>query len=189
MDFLPSWLNPFDVIILLALLAGTAWGFIRGLVRMALTLLVLYVAIVLAMSFYRLFGWFIGNIFGMPQELNEALAFVLILVAVVVVANFVISRTYKDTELPGVRQIDQLGGLLLGFLVVSLWIGLAILVVAFLLSMEVEGAGSLRLNILGYFQSSFLIPIFYRFLPVAFAAFRPWVPMGQLPEIFTFRLY
>ena len=49
MGFIPSWLNPFDVLIVFAMLAGIIWGFARGLVRSALGLLVVYVAVILAL--------------------------------------------------------------------------------------------------------------------------------------------
>ena len=185
MDFFPSWLNPFDALIVLALLAGAAWGFVRGLIRVTLSLLVLYIATILAMSFYQVFGQFIFTIFGMPREFNEALAFVIILVVTVIIANTILGRTYKDTELPGIRQIDQLGGLIIGFFVFCIWIGLAIIVVNFLLNASVAEDSALLVNLQGYFQSSNLIPVFYRFLPIALSVLRPWVPKGQLPEIFT----
>lgn len=191
MGFLPSWLNPLDVIIGFALLAGVAWGFIRGLVRMILSLVVLYVATILAMTFYdELGGWF-GYVTGynLSDSANETIAFLFILIVTAVLMTFVLSRTYKDTELPGVRQIDQLGGLVVGFFLTAIWIGLAIIALAFVLKAPVEGAGAFRQNVMNYFRTSNLIPIFYRFLPVAFATLKPWMPKGQQPEIFTFRLF
>ncbi len=71
---LPSWLNPLDILIGFALLAGVAWGFVRGLVRMALNLLILYIATVLAMTFYPTVGqldcFVIGDVSGqtMPSR-------------------------------------------------------------------------------------------------------------------------
>ncbi|MGD8735338.1 MAG: CvpA family protein [Anaerolineae bacterium] len=189
MGVLPAWLNPFDALIVLALVAGAAWGFIRGLIRVTLSLIVLYVASILAVAFYRAFGHFIDNIFGMPTALNEAIAFVLILVTAVIIANLILNRTYKDTALPGVRQIDQLGGLVVGFLVAAVWIGLAIVVIAFLLGARLGGASAWQENMLLYFRSSNLIPVFYDFLSVVFSLLRPWMPRGELPEILTFELF
>jgi uncharacterized membrane protein required for colicin V production len=188
MGSLPTWLNPFDVLIGFALLGGVALGFIQGLVRMALSLVVLYVAAVLAMTFYVKAGEWLGYMFGTPSTISEGMAFLLILILVVVIATFVLRRTYKDTELPGVRQIDQLGGLMIGFFLTCIWIGFGILVLAFFLSTPIAGGDDLRQNLLRYFRSSNLIPVFYRFLPVAVASLRPWMPKGLPPDIFTFRL-
>jgi uncharacterized membrane protein required for colicin V production len=189
MDLLPAWLNPLDIIIIFALLGGVALGFVRGLIRMALNLLVLYVATVLAMAFYVPFGEFLWNIFGLPQAANEAIGFLLILLATTIAINFILHRTYKETELPGVRQIDQLGGMVIGFFLTCIWIGLSITVLSFLLSSLDTGTSFLRTNLIYFFRTSSLIPIFYAFLPIAFATLKPWMPKGQLPEIFGLQLF
>ena len=180
---LPAWLNPFDVLIALALLAGVALGFVRGLVRMALSLLVLYVAAVLALTLHRPAGNWIIYLFGLPRNVSQGMAFILILILTSVIINFVLRRTYKDTELPGIRQIDQLGGLVIGFLVTCIWIGLVILVVAFLLRTPVSDEATFQMNLTAYFRSSALIPIFYRILPIAVATLRPWLPKELSPDI------
>ncbi len=191
MDFVPSWLNPFDVLIAFAMLAGIVWGFVRGLVRSALGLAVIYIATILAMNFYIVAGKWLRYLSGqrVTNTTSEAVAFILILAVVAVGLHLVLKRTYKDTEWPGIRHVDQLGGLVLGFFLTVLWIGLALLAIAFVLGTPGLAGEGLRQNLLLYFQSSMLIPIFYRFLPIAFATLKPWVPQGQLPDIFTFRLY
>jgi uncharacterized membrane protein required for colicin V production len=191
MGFLPTWLNPFDVLIAFTLLVGIALGFIRGLVRMALSLLVLYVATIMAMNFYVLLGGWIHYLSGyvLADPTSEVIAFLFILIAVAVGLSFLLKHTYKDTEWPGIRQVDQLGGLVLGFFLTSLWIGMALIGVAFVLGTPGAGSDSFRQNLILQFHSSRLIPIFYEFLPVAFATLKPWIPRGQLPDIFTFRLY
>jgi membrane protein required for colicin V production len=191
MAFLPSWLNPFDIFIVLGLFAGIALGFIRGLVRMALNLLVLYIAIVLAMTFYDELGYRFGLVAGgaMPQSITEAIAFAVILILAVVILNLVLRRTYRDTELPGIRQIDQLGGMVVGFILICTWIGLAIVTVGFLLSASDIAEGTVRANLLVYFNTSNLIPIFYEFLPIALFTLRPWMPKGLPPDIFSRRFF
>jgi uncharacterized membrane protein required for colicin V production len=187
MGSLPTWLNPFDVLIVFALLGGVALGFIQGLVRMVLSLLVLYIAAVLAVTFHVALGGYIRYLFGLPTQISEGLGFFLILILTSVIINFVLRRTYKDTELPGVRQIDQLGGMIIGFFLVCIWIGFAILVLAFFLGTPVTGGEGFRESVVNYFLGSNLIPIFYDFLSVALATLRPWMPKG-LPDLFTFRL-
>jgi uncharacterized membrane protein required for colicin V production len=184
-------LNPLDVIIILALLAGTAWGFVRGLIRMSMNLVVLYIAAVLAMTFYDEFGAWLKRLSNatLADTSYEAIAFIFILLVTAVVLIFVLNRTYKDTELPGVRQIDQLGGLVIGFLLTAVWIGLALIAIAFTLRVQIEGGEVAVGTVATYFRSSNLIPVFYRFLPVAFTTLKPWMPRGQLPEILTFRLF
>jgi uncharacterized membrane protein required for colicin V production len=192
MEFLPSWLNPFDFLIILVLLGGIALGFIRGLIRMTLSLLVLYIAMVLAMTFYVWAGAWVGFVTmgALPQTTNEAIAFVLILILTTVIINFVLHRTYKDTELPGIRQVDQLGGMIVGFVLICTWIGMAIIALAFVLeATDTTGSGSLRDNMVYFFHSSNLIPVFYTFLPIVIAILRPWMPRGLPPDIFTLRFF
>lgn len=187
MSFLPAWLNPFDVLIGLALLAGIALGFVRGLVRMALILLVLYIAVVLAMSFYTVLGGWIFYLSdrAMHRTSAELVAFALILILTTVLLNFVLSRTYKDTELPGVRQVDQLGGMVFGFLVTCTWIGLTIVALAFALNATDATSSRLRDNLLAFYHGSNLIPVFTKALPLIVAALRPWMPKGLPPDIFS----
>jgi uncharacterized membrane protein required for colicin V production len=187
MGALPGWLNPFDFLILLALLGGAALGFVRGLVRMALSLLVLYVAAVVAMTAHVTAGRWIGYITSLPKTISQGLGFLLLLAVTAIALNFVLRKTYRDTELPGIRQIDQLGGMIIGFFLATIWIGFSILVIAFILGTPFNEDSALRLNLIGFFQSSNLIPVFYKFLPIALATLKPWMPKG-LPDILIFRL-
>jgi uncharacterized membrane protein required for colicin V production len=187
MGALPGWLNPFDFLIVLVLLGGAALGFLRGLVRMALSLLILYIAAVVATTAYTLAGRWIGYITSLPTTISQGLGFLLLLAVTAIVLNFVLRKTYRDTELPGIRQIDQLGGMIIGFFLATLWIGFGILVIAFILGAPGNEDSTLRLNLIGFFQSSNLIPIFYQFLPIALATLKPWLPKG-LPDILIFRL-
>jgi uncharacterized membrane protein required for colicin V production len=188
MEFLPAWLNPFDVMIVFALVGGAALGFVRGLMRMALSLLVLYIAAVLAMTFYDEVGRYLTYVFGLPQAMAQSLAFLLILILTTTLVTFILRRTYRDTALPGLRQVDQLGGMVVGFFVSVIWIGFAILALAFVLATPVSEEGGLHLSLLGYFNHSNLIPIFYAVLPVILATLKPWMPKGLSPEIFSLRL-
>lgn len=187
MGFLPTWLNPFDVIIAFALLAGIAYGFIQGLVRMALGLLVLYLATVLAMTLYIPVGGWIRYLTGgaLSARAGQALAFGLILILFYALVTFILRRTYRDTELPGIRQMDQIGGMVLGFFLTTFWIGLALIAVSFVLKATDVAASALRENLLMYFRTSHLIPIFYRLFPILLATLRPWMPKGLSPDIFT----
>jgi uncharacterized membrane protein required for colicin V production len=187
MAFLPSWINPFDVLIIFGLIGGVIWGFLRGMVRMALGLAVLYIAAVLAMTFYELLGERLVYLSShrLATAGAELIAFLFILILTAIVLNFAMNRAFKDTELPGVRQIDQLGGLVFGLVLAVMWIGLLLTGLGFALSTPGFGSDAFRGVWLGYMRSSLLVPIFFEFLPIAFATLKPWVPKGQLPGIFT----
>ncbi len=184
---MPSWLNPFDILIAFALIAGVIWGFTHGLVRMALSLVILYLAVVLAMSFHVKVGQWILYLSGqgLPQAAAELTAFLFILILTTTVLTFVMNRAFKDTELPGIRQIDQLGGLVLGFVLSATWIGLALVGLVFVMNTPGVGSDAFRANVLGYMRSSLLVPIFSDVWPIILATLKPWLPKGQLPDIFA----
>jgi len=187
---MPSWLNPFDILIVFALIGGVIWGFTQGLVRMALSLVVLYLAVVLAMSFYEQVGQWILYLSGqgLPQEGAELIAFLFILILTTTVVNFALGRAFKDTELPAIRQIDQLGGLVLGFLLGATWISIALVGLVYVMNTPGFGSDAFRANVLGYMRSSLLVPVFGDVWPIMVATLKPWMPKGELPAIFSFRL-
>jgi membrane protein required for colicin V production len=174
--------------IVFALALGAAFGFVRGLVRAAISLVVLYVAAVLAMTLHVPMGKYVNLMLGLSISASQAFSFLLILILVSALLNFLLRRAYKDTELPGLRQVDQLVGMVIGFFVGCIWVGFGILVVAFVLGASGGTPGGLRLNMLDFFQTSNLIPIFYKFLSVALATLKPWMPQGIPPRLFELRL-
>lgn len=184
---MPSWLNPFDVLIAFILIAGVVWGFTHGLVRMALSLLVLYLAVALAMSFYVRVGKWIVYLSegGLIQGAAELSAFLFILILVTTLVNWIVARTFKDTELPAIRQIDQLGGLIIGFILAATWISVVLAGLVFALNTPGVGSDAFRGNILNYMRTSLLVPIFSDVWPIMLATLRPWMPKGKLPAIFA----
>lgn len=181
---MPDWLNPFDVLIVFGVALGSIVGFARGLVRMLMNLAVLYVAAILGLTLHRPLGNWVSYNFDLSRTFSLVLAFVGILVFTFALLTFLLRRLYKETELPSIRQVDSLGGLVVGFFVACFWIGFAIMVLAFLLTAtEAEPTGVQR-NVLSYFNQSALIPVFYEFLRVALATLRPWMPKGLPPELF-----
>jgi len=187
---MPSWLNPFDILIAFALIGGVIWGFTHGMVRMALSIVVLYLAVVLAMSFHVRVGKWILYLSGqgLPQAAAELSAFLFILILTTTVVNFALNRAFKETELPAIRQIDQLGGLVLGFVLVATWIGVVLVGLVFIMNTPGVGSDAFRANVLGYMRKSMLVPIFEDVWPIMLATLKPWMPKGQLPDIFSFRL-
>jgi uncharacterized membrane protein required for colicin V production len=180
---MPDWLNPFDVLIVFGVLVGAAVGFVRGLVRMALSVAILYVAAALGVALHRPIGNWLHNGFGVPLPTTLSFAFVLVVTLSFIIIGAIVRRVYKETELPGIRRIDQLGGLIIGFLVGCLWIGLAILVLNFLLTATAAQTTAAPRTMFIYFRQSALIPLFYDFLRVALVTLKPWMPKGIPPEL------
>jgi uncharacterized membrane protein required for colicin V production len=181
---MPGWLNPFDVLIVFSVLVGAVVGFARGLVRMLMSVAVLYVAAVLGLALHRPVGNWVSYSFNLSRTFSLGLTFGAILILTFAILNFILRRIYKETELPSIRQIDSLGGLVIGFFVACIWIGFAILVLAFLLTATEAEPTGVQQNVLSYFNRSALVPVFYDFLGVALTTLRPWMPKGTPPELF-----
>jgi len=189
MGFLPVWFNPFDALIVMGVVVGVALGFSRGLLRMAFSVIILYVATVVAMTFYVPLGGYIRRVLlQLAPEVSEGMAFALILIVTAVALHFLLSRTYKNLAWPAVRQIDQLGGMVFGFVAVTLWIGIVLIAIDFVLGTPAPGVQMTQQSLIFQFHTSRLIPIYYRFLPIAFATLKPWVPRGNLPDILKLRV-
>ena len=162
MEFLTS-LSPMDLFIVIVLAGGVFAGFTQGLIRYALNAVVVVVAFVIAaqlkgplfetLSFWKAF----------TPALREQILFLLLFVGLVVGGWFLIRAMYHRTRLPIIRQLDELGGAILGLLFAALSIAFLVLVMDnfFLVASDsdVASAGLLK----GFYDamnSSALVDVF-----------------------------
>ena len=108
-------MNTVDVMILIVLLVTMAYGFIRGFVRSALSLVgwvaVLYIAVTFMSGFAELFAKSIDD-----QTLRLIVSFILLVVFGLIamyLANFFVGRV---VEVVGLSGIDRTIGIFFGFL-------------------------------------------------------------------------
>ena len=179
MEFLSS-LKPIDLFIVLVLAGGVFAGFTQGLVRYALNALVVVIAFILASQLESpLFG-VLGFWHAFSPDLREQIIFLVLFIGLVVGGWFVVRTFYKRTQLPIARQLDELGGAVVGLLFAALCIVFLLLVMDsfFTTASDTAIADSGILHgfyqamndsvLVGFFQNT-LIPTF------GFVA-RPFVP-------------
>jgi uncharacterized membrane protein required for colicin V production len=123
-----SRLSPIDLFIVICLAGGVFAGFTQGLIRYALSGLVVVIAFVVASQlraplFDLLSFWHAFN-----QPLRELIIFVVLFVGLVIVGWFIVRAMYRRTRLPIVKQLDELGGAVLGLLFAALFIVFLLLV-------------------------------------------------------------
>jgi len=114
-----------DVGLLLAVVGFVTFGYTQRFLRGVASVVFLYVATLVAATFYNVVAPFVGAPFG--EKITNgirALSFV-VLTAIVWVALAAVSRVlFKDLSLPKIGVLDNLGGvvlyLLVGILVVTL---------------------------------------------------------------------
>ena len=127
MDFLTK-LGPIDLFILVLLALGIFTGFMQGMIRYALNIVVAIAAFIIAsqlrdplvdvLSFWKAF----------TPALREQLIFLVLFVVLIVRGWFIVRLFYKRTHLPIVRQLDEIGGAILGLAFAVLSITLTLLV-------------------------------------------------------------
>jgi uncharacterized membrane protein required for colicin V production len=183
-----SQLSPIDLFIIAALAAGVFAGFTQGVIRYALNALVVLVAFIIAAQlrdpmFDLLSFW---NAF--TPDLRAQIIFLVLFIGLVVAGWFVVRAFYRRTRLPIVRQLDELGGAVLGLLFAALSITFLIIVMDSFFKTApdsaVAGAGWLE-GLYRALDSSVLVDFFRSTLIPTFGAVaRPLVPseIAQLLE-------
>jgi uncharacterized membrane protein required for colicin V production len=113
-------LSPIDLFIVLCLAAGVFAGFTQGLIRYALSALVVLIAFVIASQLrgpmYDLLNFW--NAF--TPDLRRLIIFLVLFIGLVIAGWFIVRAFYRRTRLPIVKQLDELGGAVLGLLFAAL---------------------------------------------------------------------
>jgi Colicin V production protein len=168
-----SWI---DLAIIVVLAVGVFAGFTQGTIVYLLNSLALLVAFVVAAQLKGPIIDLLGFWTALSPQGRELLIFMLLFIGLTVAAWFGIWATYKRTRLPIAKQLDEIGGAILGLLYVALFISLHLIVLDSFFLGGGEAGGWLS----GYYDelNSSLIIGFFRdtIVPVAGFVMRPFVP-------------
>ncbi|HEX2194283.1 MAG TPA: CvpA family protein [Candidatus Limnocylindria bacterium] len=121
-------LGVMDVFIVAILAAGVFMGFTQGLIRYALNVVVVVAAFVVASQLKVPLDNALGFWEAFTPELREQILFLFLFLALVIGGWFVVRALYQRTRLPIPRQLDELGGAVLGLLWAALFIGFLVVV-------------------------------------------------------------
>ena len=179
MDFLTK-LGPIDLVIVAALAAGVFAGFMGGMVRYALNIVVVIVAFIIAGLLRDPFDSILGgwNVFG--PELRLQLVFLILFIGLTIGGWFLVRIFWRGTRLPIAKQLDEIGGAVLGLVFAALSIVMLLVVMDTFFrtapDAEVNTAGPLT-GIYQAMDSSVLVDFFRATLiPTLGQAARPFVP-------------
>jgi uncharacterized membrane protein required for colicin V production len=168
-----SWV---DLAIILVLAIGVFVGFTQGTIVYVLNSLALLVAFVVAAQLRGPILDLLGFWTAFGPEGRGLLIFVILFFGLTITAWFLIWATYRRTRLPIAKQIDEVGGAILGLLYVALLISLHLVV----LDSFFRGGGEAEGWLGGYYDqlNGSLIVGFFRdtIVPVAGFVMRPFVP-------------
>jgi uncharacterized membrane protein required for colicin V production len=179
-------LSPIDLFIVASLAAGVFAGFTQGIVRYALNAVVVVVAFVVASQlkgplFELLSAWQ-----AFTPELREQIIFLVLFVGLVIGGWFLVRAFYKRSRLPIAKQLDELGGAVLGLLFAALTIVFLLLVMDDFFLRVSEGGAASAGPLKGFYDamdSSVLVAFFRETLiPTAGLLARPFVP-SEIAEL------
>jgi uncharacterized membrane protein required for colicin V production len=178
-DFITR-LNWIDLVVL-ALLAGFVFiGWTQGLIRYALATFGTIIAFVVAAQLKEPVTNALGFWTAFNPPLRELWIFIVLYLAITIGLWFGIRALYRTTRLPGVRQVDELGGAIFGFLFAAVVIVFFVVVLDTFFLAEPDRylaeAGFLR-GLHDALNRSVLVDVFRETLiPTAGAIARPFVP-------------
>ena len=185
LDFITK-LNWVDFVIIIVLAGGAFAGFQQGLIRYILSWVALIVAFILAAQLKGPLTDLLSKFWtAFDPPVREFWVFVVLFLGFSVAGWFVVRTFYRTTRLPIIKQLDEIGGAVLGVAFAATFIVLQLLVFDTLFKTTVL-PGQTPLNpgetgwLHGYWQAmndSVLVGVFREtIIPVAGTLARPFVP-------------
>jgi uncharacterized membrane protein required for colicin V production len=187
LDFIGK-LNWVDFVIIVVLAAGAFAGFQQGMIRWLLSWVALVVAFILASQLKGPITDTLSTFWtAFTPEVREFWVFAVLFVGLSVGGWFIVRAFYRTTRLPIVKQIDEVGGALLGIAFAATFIVLQVVVLDSLfkastvvpragVALPPEQVAGLR-SYYNALNDSVLVGIFHSIvIPVAGTLARPFVP-------------
>ncbi|HET9879257.1 MAG TPA: CvpA family protein [Candidatus Limnocylindria bacterium] len=182
MDIL-SELNFIDLLIILALAGGAFAGFTQGMIRYVLGWAAVVIAFIVAAQLKGPMTEVLGFWRAFTPELREFYIFIVLFIGLTIAGWFIVRAFYKTTRLPIVKQLDEIGGAILGVAFAATFIILQLIVFDSLFRGNVVGEGVIpgqTAGLRGYYDAmndSVLIEFFRStIIPAVGFIARPFVP-------------
>lgn len=186
LDFV-SKLNWVDFALIVVLAGGAFAGFQQGLIRYVLSWVSLVVAFILAAQLKGPVTDALSSFWtAFDPDVREFWVFIVLFVAFVIAGWFVVRMFYRTTRLPIVKELDEVGGALLGITFAATTVVLMLVVFDSLFkgAATLPGGGGLPHEQVAGLQSfykamndSVLVGVFrHTVIPVAGTLARPFVP-------------
>jgi uncharacterized membrane protein required for colicin V production len=172
-----NWIDLF----ILALLAGSVFvGWTQGLIRYVLSTFGAIIAFIFAAQLKGPVTDTLGFWTAFNPPLRELWIFIVLYVGATVGLWFAIRALYRTTRLPIIRQLDELGGAIFGFIFATVAIVFLLVVLDTFFMAEPDAvaaqAGFLR-GLYEVMNDSLLVQVFREtVIPTAGAVARPFVP-------------
>lgn len=113
-------LNWIDLVVIIVLAAGVFIGYTQGIIRYVLSGIVVLIAFILASQLKGPVTDALALWTPTTPELKELWIFIFLFIGLVVGGWFIVRAFYRRTRLPIVKQLDEIGGAVLGLLFAAL---------------------------------------------------------------------
>jgi len=174
----------FDILIILFLLAGAAWGFYRGLFRQAATTLVIYISTVASTLSYRGLSRLISGRNVPASATTDMLAFVIVMAVFNIALAVLINDLLKDLEPRKLGMWVHLSGIVFGVLNAIIWCAVLLIIVRYAIGGGPWiGYEKLQSSLSRQLNASFMVTIFRPLMQIVIAAIRPWMFGHSLPPL------
>lgn len=173
-------LNWIDLAIVLVLAAGAFAGFTQGLIRYALSCISVLVAFIVAAQLKGPVSDLLNFWQAFAPDVREFWVFIGLFVGLSVAGWFIVRAFYRTTRMPIIKQLDEIGGALLGLLFAATFIVFQLVVFDSLFRPLAQLPGSEVGGLHGYYQAmnNSILVAFFRdtIIPTAGFLARPFVP-------------
>ncbi|MDH4208282.1 MAG: CvpA family protein [Anaerolineae bacterium] len=172
-------MNWLDIVVAVLFAVGLTGGYLQGLIRQALSLAAILCALILA-TFLRVPG---AGLLAYPYPdmaatTRETIAFLFLAVALVVALEAIQRKALPDTHLLSIGVLDRFAGLLVAIATVPFQLGLAFLILGYLLPIHWPAGDAVRQVLLSGQESSVLMPALNNLLLALLTAVGHLLPEG-----------
>lgn len=178
------WFNTLDLLLLVFLFIGVLIGLVRGTIPQIISLVSIWLGLVVTLWLYKIFSFRILQGLGMAKTGADTLAFIIVLIVCFQAIRLIIKmlatppedkRKRKKSEVDPLAEaaktaterfivgpLNMLGGMVMGFILMALWLTLILGITQFLLqpSEVTAEVGSFADRMAGHLSGSSLVPIF-----------------------------
>lgn len=183
-------MNLMDLLIIAIFVGIAGAGFFVGVARTASSMVAVYLATVIAATFYQRLGDMMRSAMGsISTGAAYFTAFVFLFLGLSVLFTIVIVTTLRPTsQRRRFAILDNLGGATISIVIAFVAITMSLAITVIMIQAAVVASGDSSTGAMGLLRrqmdASSLAPLFLRLLPFFTAAVRPWFP-GGLPPILT----
>lgn len=181
-------LGPIDLFIVASLAAGVFAGFTQGMIRYALCGVVVILAFIIASQLRGPMNDLLGFWNAFTPELRLQIVFLVLFVGLTIAGWLLVRVFWRGTKIPIAKQLDELGGAVLGLLFAALLIVMTMVVMDSFFQSAPDAAVGAAGPLKGFYDAmngSVLVDFFRTALIPTFGQLaRPFVP-AEIAEFLT----